>query len=204
MRKTKRIRQRWRSNPTDSIGLSNLEKYPADSWGVSVSLLDQTQNVTILLVSTMLAVRWLKANAGTTEQEMDVPNPEQLGRVSLSKRLDLFRTTCKVLRKTKARESIWARQRLMPWFRAVMTSGVYEHPKRHRSRNTEAYQSFQLDIGPQPYKRAILTHKNAVNTAVKRVAGMSCTTDQEKKEFLQTDLEQNVSLCLHNRFSRNL
>ena len=111
-----------------------------------MGLPDQTQNVTMLLVSTMLAVRWLKANAGTTKQ---MPNPEQLGRVSLRKRLDLFRTTCKVLRKPKARESIWARQRLMPWFRAVMTSGVYEHPKRHRSQNTEAYQPFQLDIGPQ-------------------------------------------------------
>ena len=78
-----------------------------------MGLPDQTQNVTILLVSTMLAVRWLEANAGTIEQEMDVPTPEQLGRVSLSKRLDLFRTTCKVLRKPMARENFWARQRLM-------------------------------------------------------------------------------------------
>ena len=101
-----------------------------------MGLPDQTQNVTILLVRTILAVRRLETNAGTIEQEMDMPTPEQLGRVSLSKRLDLFRTTCKVLRKPKARESIWARQRLIPWFRAVMTSGVYEHPKRHRSQNT--------------------------------------------------------------------
>ena len=52
-----------------------------------MGLTDQTQNVTILLVSAMLAVRWLEANAGTTEQEMIVPTPEQLSRVSLSKRL---------------------------------------------------------------------------------------------------------------------
>ena len=51
--------------------------------------------------------------------------------------------------------------------------------------------------------RAMLTHRNAVTTAVKRVAGMSCATEQEKKEVLQADLKLNVSLCLHNSFRRN-
>ena len=157
----------------------------------------------ILFVSTMLAVRWLDANAGTTEQEMAVPTPEQLSRVSLSKRLDLFRTTCKVLKIPKAIERLWARQRLMPWFRAVMTAWVYERAKRHMSRNTEAYQFFQLDIGPGAYKRAFLTHRNAVTTAVKRVAGMSCTTEQVKKVVLRADLERKVSLCLHNSLCGN-
>ena len=67
-----------------------------------MGLPDQAQNVTILLVSAMLAVRWLEANAGTTEQERAVPSPEQLSRVGLNKRLDLFRTICKVLKITKA------------------------------------------------------------------------------------------------------
>ena len=43
-----------------------------------MGLPDQTQNVTILLVSAMLALRWLEANARTTYQEMAVPTPEQL------------------------------------------------------------------------------------------------------------------------------
>ena len=71
------------------------------------------------------------------------------------------------------------------------------------SRNTEAYQSFQLDIGPGVYKRAFLTHRNAVTTAVKRIAGAACVTEAEKGEVLQADLERNVSLCLHNSFCRN-
>ena len=75
----------------------------------SMGLPGQTQNVTILVVSAMLTVRWLEANAGTTEQEMAVPTPEQLNRVSLSKVLDFFWTTCKVLRIPKAIERIWAR-----------------------------------------------------------------------------------------------
>ena len=91
----------------------------------------------------------------------------------------------------------------MPWFLAAMTSRIYERAKRHMSRNTEAYQSFQLDIGPGAYKRAFLTHQNAVTTAVKRVAGPSCVTENEKREVLRADLERNVSLCLHNSFCRN-
>ena len=70
------------------------------------------------------------------------------------------------------------------------------------SRNTEAYQSFQLDIRPGAYKRAFLTHRNAVTTAVKRITGAPCVTEDEKKEVLRPDLERNVSLCLHNSFCR--
>ena len=169
----------------------------------STGLPDQNQQVSIVVVSAMLAVRWLEANADTSEQETAVPTPEQLSHVKMSRELDLFRTTCKVLRIPKAIERIWSRQRLMPWFRAVMTSWMYERAKRHMSRNTEAYQSFQLDIGPGAYKRAFLTHRNAVTTAVKRVAGAPCVTEDEKKEFLRADLERNVSLCLHNSFCRN-
>ena len=68
--------------------------------------------------------------------------------------------------------------------RAVMPSWIYERAKRHMSRNTEAYQSFQLDIGPGSYKRAFLTHRNAVTTTVKRVAGALCATEAEKKRGL--------------------
>ena len=169
----------------------------------STGLPDQNQQVSIVVVSAMLAVRWLEANADTSEQETAVPTPEQLSNVKMSRELDLFRTTCKVLRIPKAIERIWSRQRLMPWFRAVMTSWMYERAKRHTSRNTEAYQSFQLDIGPGAYKRAFLKHRNAVTTLVKRVAGAPCVTEEEKKEVLRADLEQNVSLCLHNSFCRN-
>ena len=88
----------------------------------------------------------------------------------------------------------------MPWFRAVMTSWTYERAKRHMSRNTK---SFQLDIGEGAYKRAFLTHRNAVTTAVKRVAGATSVTEAEKREVLRADLERNVSLCLHNSFCRN-
>ena len=165
----------------------------------STGLPDQNQPVSIVVVSAMLAVRWLEDNAGTSEQETAVPTPEQLSNVKLNNNLDLFRTNCKVLRIPKAIERIWSRQRLMPWFQAVMISWLYERAKRHMSKNTEAYQSFQLDIGSGAYKRFFLTHRNPV----KRVAGAPCQTEVEKREVFQTDLERNVSLCLHNSFCNN-
>ena len=84
-----------------------------------------------------------------------------------------------------------------------MTSWIYERAKRRMSSNTEAYQPSQLNIGPGAYKRVFLTHRNAVTTAVKRVAGTPCVTDQEKKDVLQAELERNVSLRLHSSFCRN-
>ena len=98
--------------------------------------------MSIVVVSAMLAVRWLEANTGTSEQETTVPMPEQLSSVKFNHTLDLFRATCRVVRIPKAIERIWARQILMPWFRAVMTLWMYELAKRHMSRNTEAYQPF--------------------------------------------------------------
>ena len=161
----------------------------------STGLPDQNQQVSIVVVSAMLAVRWLEANADTSVQETAVPTPEQLSNVKMSRKLDLFRTTCKVLSIPNAIERIWSS--------AVMTSWMYERAKRHMSRNTEADQSFQLDIGPGAYKRVFLTHRNAVTTAVKRVAGAPCATEDEKKEVLRADLERNVSLWRHNSFCRN-
>ena len=43
----------------------------------STGLPDQNQQVSIVVVSAMLAVRWLEANADTSEQETAMPTPEQ-------------------------------------------------------------------------------------------------------------------------------
>ena len=59
----------------------------------STGLPDQNQQVSIVVVSAMLAVRWLEANADTSEQETAVPTPEQLSNVKMSRKLDVFRTT---------------------------------------------------------------------------------------------------------------
>ena len=61
----------------------------------------------------VLAVMWLAASARTNDQNMAVKAIVQLSKVSLSRKLDLFETTSKILRIPRAIEEIWARQRLM-------------------------------------------------------------------------------------------
>ena len=151
-----------------SFRVSDPKEHIDDPWGVSLSLpgadvmvpqtresgvsvrrggvvlhgvAHQNQQVSIVVVSAILAVRWLEAKAGKSEQETAVPTPEQLSNVKMNHNLDLFRTTCKILTIPNAIERTWSRQRLMAWIRAVVTSWMYECRKRHMSRNTEAYQS---------------------------------------------------------------
>ena len=50
----------------------------------STGLPDQSQQMSIVVVSAMPAVRWLEANAGTSEQEAAVPTPEQLSNVKMN------------------------------------------------------------------------------------------------------------------------
>ena len=65
------------------------------------------------------------------------------------------------------------------------------------------YSEYQLDIGAGASKRALVTHRNAVTTAVKRISRTSERGGNEKAEMLKEDLERNVTLCLHNSFCRN-
>ena len=101
-----------------------------------------------LVVTAKVAVRLPEANAQTNRQEMAVPTPEQLSKVSLSRKLDLFKTSSRILRILKAIERKSARQRLMPWFQAVMMLWMNGRSKSQMPRNTEAYQSLQGNRRP--------------------------------------------------------
>ena len=84
----------------------------------SMGLLDLALNVSILVFRNMLALKWLEAIAGTNEQGMSIPTLDQLSKMSLSRKSDLF----KVIERT------WARQRFMLWFRAVLTKQFMPEP----------------------------------------------------------------------------
>ena len=56
------------------------------------------------------------------------------------------------------------------------------------------YSGYQLDIAAGAFKRAFVTHRNAVNTAVKRISRTSERSGKEKEEMLKEDLERNVTL----------
>ena len=71
------------------------------------------------------------------------------------------------------------------------------------SKHSRVYSAYQLDIGAGFFKRAFVTHRNAVTTAVKRTSRTSECDGRESEEMLKEVLERNVTLCLHSSFCRN-
>ena len=63
--------------------------------------------------------------------------------------------------------------------------------------------SWTLDIGAGAFKRAFVTHRNAVTTTVKRISRTTERDGTKREEMLKEDLERNVTLCLHSSFCRN-
>ena len=152
-----------------------------------MGLLDSSQPITIVIVGVMMAIRWLEAHVKENNRQ-EAPTREQLP---------------KILNTPMEVKKIWARRRLMPWFRANMSAWLYEYAKKHMSKHGRVYSVYQLDIGTGAFKRAFVTHRNAVTTGVKRISRTSEGNGREKKEMLKEDLERNVTLCLHNSFCRN-
>ena len=69
-----------------------------------------------------------------------------------------------------------------------------DHMRKHR----KEYRQFQAEIGPEAFKRPLLTHRNAITTGWKRVGKMS--RDNTKAREV---LAKNVSLSLRNSFCLN-
>ena len=128
------------------------------------------------------------------------PTREQMQKLECLKGLDLFETMCKILNFPMEVKKIWARKRLMSWFRANMTAWLYEYAKKHMSKYGRVYSTYQPDIGAGAFKRAFVTHRN---TVYKRISRMSERDGREKEQTLKEDLGRNVTLCLHNSFCRN-
>ena len=83
-----------------------------------------------------------------------------------------------------------------------MTEWLYEYAKKYMSKHSRVYSAYQMDIGAGAFKRAFVTHRTAVTTAVKTTSRMSERDGREKEEMLREHLERNVALCLHNSFCR--
>ena len=71
-----------------------------------------------------------------------------------------------------------------------MTAWLYEYAKKHMSKHDRVYSGYQLDIVAGAFKRALVTHRNAVTTAVKRISRTSERSGKEKEEMLKEDLEK--------------
>ena len=87
----------------------------------SIGLPDHRQKVTLLVVSTMLALRWIEENI-TKYREATTPTAESIYAIDYSRRLELFETECKVFAIPMEVRHVWSRLRYFPWFRVTLTS----------------------------------------------------------------------------------
>ena len=168
----------------------------------SLGLPDHQQKVTILVVSTMLALRWIEENV-TKYQELTTPTAESIYAIGYSRRLELFETACKVFAIPMEVRHVWRRLRFFPWFRATLTSWLYMIMKNHMRKHQKEYRKFQAEIGPEDFKRPLLTHRNAITTGWKQVGRVSRNNTKARELMLEEDLAKNVSLSLHNSFCLN-
>ena len=84
-----------------------------------------------------------------------------------------------------------------------MTAWLYEYAKKNLSKHNRVYCAYQPDIEAEAFKRAFVTHRNAVTTAVKITSITSECDGREREEKLKEELKRKVTLCLHNSFCRN-
>ena len=78
---------------------------------------------------------------------------------------------------------------------------VHDNERSHEKTSKE-YRQFQAEIGPEAFKRPLLTHRNAITTGWKRVGKMSRDNTKARESILEEDLAKNVSLSLHNSFGK--
>ena len=72
--------------------------------------------------------------------------------------------------------------------------------KDHMRKYKKKYRQFQAEIGPEAFKRPLLTHRNAITTGGKRVGRVSRDNTKARESMLEEDLAKNVSLSLHSSF----
>ena len=153
----------------------------------SLGLPDHQQKVTILVVSTMLALRWIEENVAKY-RESKTPTAESIYAIDYSRRLELFETACKLFAIPMEVRHVWSRLRFFPWFRATLTSWLYMVTKDHMRKYQKEYRQFQAEIGMEGFKRPLLTHQNATTTRWRRVGRVSRNNTRARESLLEEDL----------------
>ena len=86
---------------------------------LSMGLPDSLQPIAIVIVGVLMVLRWLEAHVKENSRQ-EAPTKEKSHELDCVKDLDFFETMCKILNIPTEVKKIWARRRLMPWFRANM------------------------------------------------------------------------------------
>ena len=145
-----------------------------------------------------LALRWIEENV-MKYRESKTPTAESIYAIDYNRRLELFETACKVFAIPMEVRHVWSRLKFFPWFRATLTSWLYMITKDHMRKYQKEYRQFQAEIGPEAFKRPLLTHRNAIATGWKKVKRVHDNT-KARESILEEDLAKNVSLSLPNSF----
>ena len=136
-------------------------------------------------------------------RESKAPTAEPIHAIDYSRRFELFETACKVFAIPMEVRHVWSRIRFFPWFRATLTSRLYAVTKDHMKKHQKEYRQFLAEIGPEAFKRPLLTHRNAITTGWKRVGRVSRDNTKARESILEENLAKNVSLSLHKFFCFN-
>ena len=129
----------------------------------STGLPDHRQKVSLLVVSSMLALRWMAENV-TKYRESKITTAKSIHAIDYSRRLELFETACKVFAIPMEVRQVWSRIRFFSWFRATLMSWLYAVTKDHMKKHQKEYRQFLAEIGPEAFKRPLLAHRNAITT----------------------------------------
>ena len=165
----------------------------------SIELPDNRQMVTLLVLSTMLALRWIEENV-TKYRESKTTTAESIHAIDYSRRLEMFETACKLFAIPMEVRHVWSHIRFFPWFRATLTSWLYAVTKDHLKKHQKNYRQLLADIGREAFMRSLLTHRNAITTGWKRVGRVSRDNTKARESISEEDLAKNVSLSLHYSF----
>ena len=65
-----------------------------------------------------------------------------------------------------------------------------QNAKKHLSKHSRVYSSYQIDIGSEAFKRAFVTHPNALTIAAKGRLKTSDCGGRERKKMLKENLEK--------------
>ena len=77
---------------------------------------------------------------------------------------------------------------IFPWFRATLISWLYVLTKIHKKKHQKEYCQFPAKIGPEAFKRRLLTHLNGITTGWKRVGKVSRDNTKARESILEEDL----------------
>ena len=71
--------------------------------------------------------------------------------------------------------------------------------KDHMKKHSKEYRHFLAEIGPEAFKRPLLTHRNAITTGWKRVGRVSRDNTKARESILEEDLAKNVILSRESK-----